>query len=410
MTMKSGLPNLVLPIGMLLAMGCGARSTLDSPADETTDSTGGSGGNLGSGGYPIDGILPSGTGGKQSTGGSTGGTGGYRVTGGAGGYYAGGGGYYAGGGRSGGAGGNVGGQAGFGPGGSPPSGGGTMSTGGLRTGGMMNTGGRAGGDGGSAVCAPTSRCDGSAGGGSGVIGRDSGADVQEAGRDGIAGADGTPATGGTVGTDGAIETGGSTCPGLASNEEMIDDLNDGNRFIPSLSGRVGSWTDSDDGTPGGTMFPDPVNNFTPTDTGDTCRKYAAYVKGGGFSDWGADFWFGLGSPYNASKYTGISFWAKVDSGTSAVLHVAFPDKDTYPDGGICKTNVTGPTACFDHYGSRPTLTTDWKKYTVSFSQISQDGWGLQGTKFDPSSLYEVLFQIPVNATFSIWIDDVAFTM
>jgi len=39
-----------------------------------------------------------------------------------------------------------------------------------------------------------------------------------------------------------------------------------------------------------------------------------------------------------------------------------------------------------------------------------DGWGHAGTAFDPASLYEVLFQINVNATFGIWIDDVAFTM
>jgi hypothetical protein len=43
-------------------------------------------------------------------------------------------------------------------------------------------------------------------------------------------------------------------------------------------------------------------------------------------------------------------------------------------------------------------------------KISQDGWGHARTAFDPASLYEVLFQIPVNATFSIWIDDIAFTM
>jgi len=158
------------------------------------------------------------------------------------------------------------------------------------------------------------------------------------------------------------------------------------------------------------MYPDPINLFTPTDTGDVCRQFAAHVKGGGFSDWGADLWFGLGSPYDASKYTGITFWGRVDAGTTSVLRIAFPDKDTFPDGGICQTNVTGPTQCFDHYGTRKTLGTTWQKYTVSFKEITQDGWGLQGSSFDPSSLYEVLFQIPVNATFSIWIDDVAFTL
>jgi hypothetical protein len=40
---------------------------------------------------------------------------------------------------------------------------------------------------------------------------------------------------------------------------------------------------------------------------------------------------------------------------------------------------------------------------------AQDGWGLQGKMFEPNSLYEVDFQIPVNATFGLWIDDVAFT-
>jgi hypothetical protein len=57
-----------------------------------------------------------------------------------------------------------------------------------------------------------------------------------------------------------------------------------------------------------------------------------------------------------------------------------------------------------------TLTTTWTKYTVSFSQLLQQGWGHAGTAFDPASIYEVQFQIPVNATFGIWIDDVAFTM
>ena len=218
---------------------------------------------------------------------------------------------------------------------------------------------------------------------------------------------GSGAVGGT-GTAGSGGTAGTACPGLAPMEDLIDDMNDGDRFIPQVHGRAGAWSDSDDSTPGSTIFPDPVRSFTMTWTGDSCRQYAAYVYGGPFVIWGADFWFGLGSPYNAQTYGGISFWAKIDGGTSSVLRVAFPDKDTQPDGGLCQTNVTGPTQCFDHYGTRITLTTTWQKYTIPFYLLTQDGWGRQGGAFDPSTLYEVLFQIPVNAKFGVWIDDVAF--
>ena len=225
----------------------------------------------------------------------------------------------------------------------------------------------------------------------------------------IGGTAGYSIVGGT-GAGGSGGMGGTTaCQGLAANEESIDDLNDGDRFIPQVHGRAGAWSDSDDSTPGATMYPDPVGSFTPTFTGDACRKYAAYVYGGPFVLWGASLLFGLGSPYDAFAYDGITFWAKIDAGTSQGLRVAFPDKDTQPDGGLCQTNVTGPTECFDHYGKRINLTTTWTKYTIDFTSLSQDGWGRQGTSFDRRTLYQVLFQIPVNGNFGIWIDDVAFT-
>jgi hypothetical protein len=375
MTMKLRLPGFVLPIGMILAIGCGARSTLDSPADETTDSTGGSAGSLGKGGQagtPGTGGQAGtpGTGGQltipsvggSKTGGATGGTGGEPNTGGAGGVY------YITGGTGG----------GYGPGGSPSSGGGKAGSG---------AGGKAGAGGGYSVV------DGGPSGKGGAFSTpDAMIDTRRIDS-------GPPETGGSFGID------SGTCIGLGSNEEMIDDLNDANASIASINGRVGNWFVGNDGSTGAS-----ITSFTPNNSGDACRKYTSYLKGYGFSDWGVDFGFGLGSPYNASDYTGISFWAKVDNGTNTVLRVAFPDKDTYQIGGVCESNVTGPTACYKHFGARITLTTEWKKYTVTFTQISQEGWSVPGTNFDPASLYEVLFQIPVNATFGIWIDDVAFTL
>ena len=428
--MNLRLGTLVLPLASLLAIGCAARSTLDVQSDESADSTGGT--VTGSGGH---GGTPSTGGGGTYYGGGAGGQAGFGsggspvggkggAAGGAGGTVLGGlggtlsnGGTTSTGGKP-----NTGGTTNTG---GKPSTGGTTSTGGkpntggtINTGGAMNTGGSAGGAagsgaGGRVVCSPTTPCDSGVGGDSGLIKRDTGegTDLQDSGRDGTAGAGGTVATGGAVASGGTIGTGGSSCPGLASNEELIDDLNDGDRFIPSVNGRLGAWSDSHDNSPNGKMYPDPNTGFMPTDSGDTCRKFAAYVSGGGYVIWGANFWFGLGSPYNASLYKGISFWAKVDSGVSPVVRVAFPDKDTQPDGNLCQTGITtGPTACFDHYGDRKTLTTTWAKYTVSFSELSQDGTGRAGTAFDPASVYQVLFQIPVSATFGIWIDDVAFTM
>jgi len=103
--------------------------------------------------------------------------------------------------------------------------------------------------------------------------------------------------------------------------------------------------------------------------------------------------FGIGGPYDASKYDGISFWAKIDSGSYG-LRVAFPDKDTLPDGGLCEGSAP-ENQCWDHYGYRITnLTTEWTKYTVSFSSLTQDGWGRSGGGFDPSTIFEVQFQIP----------------
>ena len=392
----------LLPFGILLLLGCGARSTLDLE---------------GSGGYYHAGTTWQGFGGYFAGGGQPGYGGAITGYGGAivgyGGTRPGYGGSIAGGGP--GSGGTIFGSGGYVDGGTPGSGGRpvTGGAGGAVLGGAGGRGGGQGGyvDGGSSGRGGTTSSGGTAGtGGRGGAG----------GTGGTGGIGGTPVTGGTFGTGGTypiagtlgsggvLGTGGSTCPPLAANEELIDDLNDGDRFIPTLNGRSGAWFDSHDTSPTAKMFPDP--DFVPTATGDACRKYAAYVYGSGCVLWGADLFFGLGAPYNASKYTGISFWAKVDPGAAPGVRVAFPDKDTQPEGGLCQTSSSaGANQCYDHYGYRMNLTTSWTKYDVTFSSLTQDGWGRGGTGFDPSTIFQVQFMIPVGATFGMWIDDVAFT-
>jgi hypothetical protein len=418
--MRSILTKLAPLFGFVAIAACQARTPLDSmDEDELYPPTGGSGGD----GYPGTG----GTGGLANTGGSVhvGGSGGHTggsMTGGStqkggqtGGSIPTGGSGYGGSIVSGGRGGNVG---GFLTGGSTQNGGqttggntqkggqtgGTPPTGGSGYGGSIFSGGAGGGAGGTAGSAGK---DGGFGGSAGGSKTDGGRDVIEIKLD-------ARPTGGAPGSGGAIATGGTggsvACEGLASNEELIDDLNDGDHSIPRLNGRLGAWEDGNDGTPGGEMSPDPKNTFVPNNTGDPCRKYAVYVKGTGFTDNGAWFWVGLGAPYDASRYTGISFWAKVDPGTTPSLTVSFPDKDTSPDAGICKPNGNGPNQCYDHYHVVARFTSTWTKYTISFKDLYQGGWGMQGTAFDPASLYQILFKISENATFGVWIDDIAFTM
>jgi len=453
--MKANHSKLWLTLSLLVAMGCGARTPLDdwemeqpaSPvAGGATSHSGGASGSANLGGSPATGgrgdgdarggqVATGGTGGQVATGGtgaqvatggtgaqvaaggrggqvSTGGTGGSVVggrggqvsTGGTGGSVVGGRGGQV---STGGTGGQVASGGRGGSAGSPPSGGTGVGGRTRGTGGTTSTGGAvAGGRGGTGGTAPL--------GGTIVGGRVGSGGTPPLGGSVVGGRGGTAGSSAAGGT-GAAGSGGTTgtmsCPlSLSPGETLIDDMNDGDRFIPQVDGRSGAWSDTGNNpTPGTTMFPDPTGTFTMTATGDGCPGYSVYVHGGPFVDSTALFLFGLGSPYNASAYSGFSFWAKIDSGTSPGLRVAFPDKDTQPDGAICQWTASADT-CFDHYGKRLILTTQWTKYTIPFNLLTQDGWGHQGTAFDPSTIYEVQFQIPVNSTFGIWIDDVAFTL
>ena len=415
--MKTNHANLWLGLALLVATGCLARTPLDdwepdqsaSPAAGGATSQGsGTGGTSASyGGVPDTGgsAAMAGASGANISGGMETSSGGSIATGGTSGAVPSGG--TTGGGRGGTtgtlpSGGTTGGGRG-GTTGAVPSGGTTGGGRGGRGGIPSSSGTTVGGSSSTGGAVPSGGTTG--GGRSGRGGTPSSGGTPVGGRGGTAGSGGV----GGTGTAGSGGTAGTTCPGLASNEELIDDMNDGDRFIPQVNGRAGAWKDQGDGTSSSTMFPDPDGPFTMTNTGDACRKYAAYVYGGPFVDGNPVFFFGIGGPYNASKYNGISFWAKIDSGTTSGLRVAFPDKDTQIDGALCQASGTGTNLCWDHYGKRINLTTTWTKYSVSFSSLTQDGWGRAGAGFDPSTIYEVQFQIPVNTKFGIWIDDVALT-
>ena len=169
--------------------------------------------------------------------------------------------------------------------------------------------------------------------------------------------------------------------GRLSIEDMIDDMNDGNRFIPSINGRVGAWTAYHDDTPMVSMHPDFNDPFLMEKTGDDCRILAAHVYGGPFTVWGAGFGVGLGNPYNASGYYGIGFWAR--SAVPLTLQIAFPDKDTAVAGGLCDPGSTGSNGCYDHYSARRPVGPQWQRIEITYGELTQLGFGRRGQGFDP---------------------------
>jgi len=208
--------------------------------------------------------------------------------------------------------------------------------------------------------------------------------------------------------DGGVAGDGGFCPNAVfPPDDLIDDLNDGDAFVPPMNGRSGAWRTSHDDSPTASMFPQPSAPFTATKTGDNCHIAALYLKGSGAVLWGSNAVCGIGSPYDASRFMGISFWAKSDLGDQ-VVRVSIATKDTIPDGGLCLPSVsTGEMACYDHFGARVTITPGWKWYTLHFDSMLQDGWGPKDV-FDTRAIYQVLFQIPAAANYAFWIDDLAF--
>lgn len=206
---------------------------------------------------------------------------------------------------------------------------------------------------------------------------------------------------------------GRPCP---ANMAMISDAETANR-TSFLEGRGGWWYSYFDIEKGGgsTIWPDAGavgGTFEQSEPGAAGTKHAARMKGKVGS--GEVVFAGMGAglldppgPYDASKYGGISFWAKVGPGSTQKVRLKVPDKQTKPEGGMCKG-----AGCNNDFGADLTLTTDWVQYTVLFRTMKQvPGWGDQYTGgIDPKSIYEVQFQVgEPGKEFDVWVDEIQFT-
>lgn len=108
--------------------------------------------------------------------------------------------------------------------------------------------------------------------------------------------------------------------------------------------------------------------------------------------------------YDASRFVGVSFFARHGAGSSWRVRVHFPDGNTDPDGGVCQQ-------CFNDFGAEIAVTEQWTKYTLLFDSLGlRREWGMpRPERLDASRLFGIQFRaIGVDEPFDIWIDDLAF--
>lgn len=198
---------------------------------------------------------------------------------------------------------------------------------------------------------------------------------------------------------------GKACP----PDAKLDDAEDNNNQVLVQDGRSGyiyTYVDPDGSTidpPGGavfTMSPGGANGsqMAMRISGQLSKANIVYAAlGMNFTD--------PRGPYDASKYKGISFFAKKGPGSASHVRLKMPDKNTDPDGGVCG-------ACSNDFGMQLTLTEQWQKFTVPFSALRQEsGWGNPRPRsVATDAVYALQFQVNEKGRpYDIWIDDLAFT-
>jgi endoglucanase len=198
---------------------------------------------------------------------------------------------------------------------------------------------------------------------------------------------------------------GKACP----PEANIEDGEDNNNQVLVQDGRNGYiYTYAD--TQGSTVEPAGGGVFTMTPGGANGSQYALHMSGQlasasvVYAAMGLNFVDPKGT-YDASKYQGISFFAKKGPGSVSKVRVKVSDKNTDPDGGVCG-------ACSNDFGMMLSLSEQWQKFIVPFGALRQEsGWGNPRPRsLSPEAVFAVQFAVNEKGkAFDVWVDDLAFT-
>ncbi len=239
--------------------------------------------------------------------------------------------------------------------------------------------------------------------GSGAAGGASAASGGNASSGGTAGlASGGGDRGGTAGDTGVGgEAGGEAV--AVTDPDLVDDFEDGDDVILESDGRQGTWFVSNDGM--GTQDPgsgEPVVPEMLVPLRDQSRR-ALHTSGGGFSVWGAfvraylRVEAGTNAPYDASRYTGVRFFARSgdDEEHSAFLMMPTVETTTCP-------------GCGDHFGTEYKYSSEWQEYRLPFDEMEQRGFGPPRPALMKREVVAVQVLFEDGVDFDLWIDDVGF--
>lgn len=196
---------------------------------------------------------------------------------------------------------------------------------------------------------------------------------------------------------------GSCGSALLDQQAVIEDAEDNDNRLLKLGGRGGYWFSFVDSS-GSTL--EPASGAFVMEKGGHDSKYAARMRGRSAPS-GESVYAGIGfsltdprGPYDASRYDGISFWAK----GPGHVRLELPDAYTTPEGRKCKD-------CYNDFGVELALAPGWQRYSVKFAWLAQrQGWGDPRPELDPSQLFAIEWQFGTKGRdFDVMIDDVRFT-
>lgn len=239
-----------------------------------------------------------------------------------------------------------------------------------------------------------------------------GAGEEVGGASNLAGSSGST-TAGSSGSATGAGSGGSAGSGPVSQlGDLLDGFEDQDLVLEQSAGRGGVWYLFDDGSVG-TAGPTPLVcsklSSAPADLG----LYAMHVTATGFTGYGSglgvDFRAGK-KPYDASKLSGVRFWARVGEGKNTRHRVQLVDATTDALGGKCNPAANAPEGekCDDHFGKNLTLTSSWAHYVVPFAELSQIGWGNPAAALDKTTLYGLQLTAKAKLDVDLWLDQIEF--